>query len=120
MKFLNSKIFTTVIAIALALFSISLFNVNSERLAYKEEIDVLEGKIEVATKEKEYLKKTVSFLTDKSFLERQARIKFNFKYAGEEVAFIYPSEANISSFTEDSRSALPNHLKWWYYLFDIK
>lgn len=121
MKFLlNSKIFSGALVFLIAVFSLSLIRINSERLSVKEEVQVMENKIEDAQKDQDYLKKTVSFLTDRSFLERQARAKYNFKYPGEEVAFVYPSEATISSANESTIKNLPNYAKWWYYLLGKK
>lgn len=116
-RVLNSRIFTVVILILIGVFSLSLIQVTLERMAYDEEVEILRNKIKEAEENQQHLERSVSFLSDKSFLERQARIKYNLKYSGEEVAFIYPSDAKIESAISSDLENSSNLIKWWRYLW---
>ena len=85
--------------------------VNKEVLELEEKIGNLEhGNI--------VLEKFLSYMTNPLFLERQARIKLNYKAPGEEVVFVYTDDsASIGSSSQDfTDENVPNPVKWWYYL----
>ena len=69
-------------------------------------------------KNNQELKEVIDNATDPEFLEREVKLKLNYKKAGEEVAFIYRSNDSSASSSEDQKNlvSLPNYKKWWYWL----
>lgn len=57
-----------------------------------------------------------------SFLEKEARLKLNYKSVGEKVVFVYPDTSKISSESGgfyDRLNRLPNYMKWVYYFLGM-
>ncbi|TSC81411.1 MAG: Uncharacterized protein G01um101420_973 [Parcubacteria group bacterium Gr01-1014_20] len=84
------------------------------------EVWELEAKADNLEHSNSMLEKFLSYMTNPSFLERQARLKLNYKAPGEEVVFVYTdNSANISSSSQDFKNEnIPNPVKWWYYLME--
>ena len=85
-----------------------------------EEVRELEAKIHSLERSNFDLEKFIVYLKNPSFLEKQARLKLNYKAPGEEVAFIYTdiNSRAVSSAADLKKSfdTAPNYIKWWYYL----
>ena len=119
-KILNSKIFTVLIS-ALALWLIlSSVNLNSQRDAVNKEVKNVETRIEEVRNDTNYLNRFLAYFQTPAFLEKEARLKLNYKVQGEEVVFVYrdknvKKESDSISF-EELLSKMPNSKKWWYYL----
>lgn len=122
MRILSSKWLLIVIIPILGWLTLSFIKIKLHADIVNNEVRELEAKIDNLEKGNEILEKFISFMSNPSFIERQARIKLNYKAPGEEVVFVYPDEsAKTGSGSLDiSKQNLPNYMKWWVYLFEIK
>lgn len=88
----------------------------------RREVDNLNQKIAETEKELSELKKLGDYFKSAAYLEREARLKLNYKKPGENVVFVYRNQplqnpAGINNTTKPS-SVLPNWRKWLEYLLD--
>jgi len=120
MKFLNSKIFTALASIVVLWLILSSINLNLQKIRVEKEIDNVEAKIQEVQKDTEYLNKFLAYFKTSDFLEKEARLKLNYKAQGEEVVFVYKDKSvkkEIYSVSFDELlSKMPNHKKWVLYL----
>lgn len=120
MKFLNSKIFTALASIVVLWLILSSINLNLQKIRVEKEVDNIEAKIKEVQKDTEYLNKFLAYFKTSDFLEKQARLKLNYKAQGEEVVFIYKDKSvkkEVYSISFDELlSKMPNHKKWLFYL----
>ena len=67
-----------------------------------------------------FLASSSAYFASDAYLERQARLKLNYKLSDEQVAFVYKdTSVKIASPSKEFKSKLvemPNWKKWWYYL----
>ncbi len=120
MKFLNSKIFTVLVGILALWLTFSLVNLGSQRNMVDSEVKNAETKIKEVQDNTDYLNKFLAYFKTPAFLEKEARLKLNYKAQGEEVVFIYKDknmkkESNSIDF-EELLSRMPNYKKWFLYL----
>lgn len=120
MKFLNSKIFTALAGVIALWLTFSSINLNSQRGIVDREVKNVETKIKGVQDDTDYLSKFLAYFQTPAFLEKEARLKLNYKFQGEEVVFIYKDknmkkESDSISF-EELLGRMPNYKKWWYYL----
>lgn len=83
------------------------------------EAAILENKIADLEKDNESIEEYLNHLSYPSFLEKEARLKLNYKLEGESVAFVYPDTSQPTSSSDEfyiQFSQLPNYTKWIYYL----
>lgn len=120
MEFIRSKLVMILLILAVGWFSISFIKIKLYDNLVNMEVGGLEEKIGDLEKSNSLLEKFISYMSNASFLERQARIKLNYKALDEEVVFIYIDSSNrASSSLGDFRvqlAQIPNYLKWVYYL----
>ena len=120
MKFLNSKIFTYLAVILVLWLILSSINLNSQRNIVDKDVKNVEAKIKEVQKDTDYLNKFLGYFQTPAFLEKEARLKLNYKAQGEEVVFIYkdknPKKASESVSFEELLGKLPNYKKWVLYL----
>jgi len=124
MKFLHSKIFSFLIFIFILWMALSLIELKSEKDLVDKEISDLEAKIESIDTSNQKLEKSSAYFESPSYLEREARIKLNYKAPDEEVYFVYKNtEAQNTSESlefEDILSNMTNFMKWFYYIVGIE
>lgn len=98
--------------------TLSFIKIKLHENIVNKEADELGVKISNLEKSNNLIEKFLVYMSNPSFIERQARIKLNYKAEGEEVAFIYPdnSAKASSSFENFKNKNAANYLKWWYYL----
>ena len=120
MKFINSKIFTAligVIALGLVLSSVSI---SLQREEIDREVANVESKIEEVQDDTNYLNKFLAYFKTSAFLEKEARLKLNYKAQGEEVVFVYKDKSvkkeSSSIGFEELLGKMPNYKKWFWYL----
>ena len=116
---LNSKWFSFLIIAALGWLSLSFVKIKMQNNLVNKEAEILENKIANLETDNKSIEEYLNYLNHPSFLEREARIKLNYKSEGESVAFVYPDTNKISSQAEDFHERLkrsPNYIKWTYYL----
>lgn len=120
MKFLNSKVFTGLISVIVLWLTLSSVNLNLQRSMVNEEVKNVETKIKEVQNDTDYLNKFLAYFKTPAFLEKEARLKLNYKAQGEEVVFIYkdknPKKESDSIGLEELISRMPNYKKWVLYL----
>ncbi len=119
-KILHSKVFSALIS-ALALWLIlSSLNLNSQRAVVDREVKNVEAKIKEVQKDADYLNKFLAYFQTPAFLEKEARLKLNYKAQGEEVVFVYrdknAKKVSDSISFEELLARTPNYKKWFLYL----
>ena len=84
------------------------------------EVGNVEAKINEVQKDTDYLNKFLAYFKTPAFLEKEARLKLNYKAQGEEVVFIYkdknPKKESDSISLEELLAKMPNYKKWALYL----
>ena len=120
MKFLNSKIFTALVCVLVLWLTLSSVNLNSQRNIVDKEVKNVESKIKEVQNDTDYLNKFLDYFKSQAFLEREARLKLNYKSQGEEVVFIY-KDKNVKKESdsiniEELLGRMPNYKKWGLYL----
>jgi cell division protein FtsB len=95
--------------------SLSIIKIKLQENIVNEETGNLEQEISGLEKSNDILEKFIAYMNNPSFLEKEARIKLNYKAPGEEVALVYQDENKKASSSEDFENA-PNYIKWWRYL----
>jgi len=120
MKLLNSKIFTVLMGIVALWLTFSSIDLNLQKDVVSREVKNVENKIKEVQKDTDYLNKFSTYFQSSAFLEKEARLKLNYKVQGEEVVFIYKNnnikkESNSISF-EELLSKMPNYKKWVLYV----
>ena len=88
-KILNSKAFTVLVGVIVLWLTISLINLNSQRDMVNREVKNVESKIKEVQDDTDYLNKFLAYFQTSAFLEKEARLKLNYKAQEEEVVFIY-------------------------------
>ncbi len=80
----------------------------------------MEAKIKDVQNDTDYLNKFLAYFQTPAFLEKEARLKLNYKAQGEEVVFIYKDKntkkASDSISFEELLAKMPNYKKWFLYL----
>ena len=119
-KILNSKLFTSLAVVIVLWLTISSVNVNLQREKVNREVKNVESKITEVQDDINYLNKFLAYFHTPDFLEKEARLKLNYKDPGEEVVFIYKdknvkNEPESISFIE-LLEKIPNYKKWALYL----
>ena len=120
MKFLNSKVFTVLVGIVALWLTLSLIDLNSQRSMVDREVKNIETKIKEVQDDTDYLNKFLVYFKTPAFLEKEARLKLNYKTQGEEVVFIY-KDKNKKKVSEpidfgELLSKMPNYKKWLLYI----
>ena len=118
--FFNSKIFTALIAVLVLWLTLSSINLNSQRSVVDKDVRNAEVKIREVQDDTDYLNKFLVYFQTLAFLEKEARLKLNYKAQGEEVVFVYKDknqkrESDSLSF-EGLLAKMPNYKKWGLYL----
>ena len=118
--FFNSKIFTALIAVLVLWLTLSSINLNSQRSVVDKDVRNAEVKIREVQDDTDYLNKFLVYFQTPAFLEKEARLKLNYKAQGEEVVFVYKDknqkrESDSLSF-EGLLAKMPNYKKWFLYL----
>ena len=119
-KLLNSKIYTALISVLVLWLTLSSINLNLERDVIDREVKNIEIKIQEVGKDADYLNKFLAYFKTPTFLEKEARLKLNYKAPGEEVVFIY-RDKNVKKASEslgfdELLTRMPNYKKWVLYL----
>ncbi|MBI2063680.1 MAG: septum formation initiator family protein [Candidatus Yanofskybacteria bacterium] len=126
---LQSKWFTAVISVVLGFFLISVIKLKPPLAMVGRELGNLNHKIDEAEKNSLELEELSDYLKSNAYLERQARLKLNYKKPDEKVVFVYrkTGETMLLSQTDLSvgqaqkffESKLMANLKsWWGYLIN--
>lgn len=88
-KLLNSKIFSVFILILIGWLALSLLGVENKKKFLDKEIQSFENKIKNVQKTNDELSEFISHFDNPSFLEKEARLKLNYKAPDEELIMVY-------------------------------
>ncbi|OGN02527.1 MAG: hypothetical protein A2655_02290 [Candidatus Yanofskybacteria bacterium RIFCSPHIGHO2_01_FULL_43_42] len=118
MNLLNSKFFTVFISLALVWILFSVIFVEIEKNEVKKEEEDIEAKITNIERDNASLEAYIKNIENSEFLEKEARLRLNYKAPGEEVVFVHrdlnPQKASLAQ--EFSTDEPPNYKKWWNWL----
>ena len=119
MNLLNSKILTVLILFLSIWILFSVISVEVNKGVAKKEEAAVENKIIGIKRDNELLERSIENFRNSSFLEKEARIRLNYKLPGEEVVFVYRDmdSQKASSAEEFSPKDLLKYKKWRHYLF---
>ena len=118
----KSKITLVVLVALVAWLGMAALNVGSQRERLQAALREVEEKIRNTERGNEFLAKFSGYLESGSYLEKQARLRLNYKAPDEEVFFVYRSGADAPSElrgpSEASQGA-PFWLRWWRYAVGV-
>jgi cell division protein FtsB len=116
-KILNYKFTSIVLGIMLLWLGISgikLFNQHQEVGA---NIKDLQTKADSLEKDNNDLIRSQKYAKTSAYLERQARLKLNYKMPDEKVVFVYEKTASSQPESlEEKIGQMENYQKWFYYV----
>jgi len=124
----NSKLFFILGIVLVVIFSVAASKEFVKKHQLDEEISGLEQEIETLQVQQDKFLTLIDNYNSESFIEQEARTKFNYKKRGEKVVIIKTDENNIYL---DSENNLPNDInsstgsdnsgsnlkRWWDYFF---
>src|SRR3989338_7163901 len=115
MVILNSKIFTALLLILSVWILFSVVSTKVEKDEVKKEETAIENKIIGMKLDNELLKGYIVNFENQKFLEKEARLRLNYKLSGEEVVFVYrDANSQKASSSEELSTTDPfNYMKWW-------
>lgn len=117
-RILNSKLFSVFLLFLIFWIGNSLVGLDTQRKNMEKDIRAYEAKVSESEKSNSSLSNFLKFLENPSFLEREARLKYNYKKSDEEVAFVYPDNSSVkaSQSFDDTLRSMSNWKKWGYWL----
>jgi len=117
-KILSSKIFTVFTSLIVILAVLSIIGLDNKRNIVIDEIKGLEAKIADITSNNQHIEKFLAYFKSSAYLEKEARMKLNYKAPDEKVVFVL-KDRNTNTVTTNSSGPLlnlSNYQKWWNYL----
>lgn len=118
---LQSRWFTFLAVIIIGFFLLLVIKLQPSLKTATQELNNLNQKIAEAEKSRSELQKLGDYLKSAVYLERQARLKLNYKKPGESAVFVYknqyaqnPAEPSGAA----KPTALPNWQKWLNYILN--
>ncbi len=120
MRIFKSKWFMVMMILVIGWLALSFIKIKLHENIVNKEAEELGVKISNLEKSNSLIEKFIVYMSNPSFIERQARIKLNYKAQDEEVVFIYPDNSAKASFSSENlkNEPPPNYIKWWYYLIE--
>jgi cell division protein FtsB len=119
MSWLSRKTVTVVLLALAGWFGYKGLKIHEQRVSTAAEVSEMESRIADLSRNNQFLASSSAYFGSDAYLERQARLKLNYKLPDEQVAFVYKDTG-----TKDAAKVangpdlknLPNWEKWWYYL----
>ena len=122
-KILQSRWFTAAAVVIIGFFLISLIKIQPVLTTTQKELNNLDKKIAEAEQSASELERLKDYLQSSAYLEKQARLKLNYKKPDENVVYIYTRENSNKTETKNAgengavESKLSQNLKlWWRYI----
>lgn len=119
---LQSRWFTILAVIVIGFFSLLIIKLKPSLEAVSQEVNNQNQKIAEAEQGLSELQKLGEYFKSTAYLEREARLKLNYKKSGESVVFVYKNQhtQNPAKPDDATRSSiiLPNWQKWLNYLLN--
>ncbi len=120
MPLLQRKTLVIVLAALLVWLGYGSWQVRDQRTGMDVQVKDLESRAADLEQNNKFLASSSAYFASDAYLERQARLKLNYKLADEQVAFVYKdTSVKIASPSKEFKAQLaemPNWKKWWYYL----
>jgi cell division protein FtsB len=121
-RILNKKIVTAVLIAVFGLLAASLTKVYPEADKLSREGELFQAKIDQINLESKKTEKLTEYYKSEAYLEKQAKLRFNFKRPGENVVFVYGDTYNQSPVVGDvpekgASPMLAGVLEWFRKLF---
>ncbi|MBI2068853.1 MAG: hypothetical protein HYT67_02000 [Candidatus Yanofskybacteria bacterium] len=113
---LNSKWFSLLLIVLVGCLVFYLLGLNVRRAEFQQAVSDVEQKIQEAERGKTYLEKFIAYFKSSRFLEKQARIKLNYKSPDEEVVFVFRDSNKTKTNSGSWLLEAPNYKRWWYYI----
>lgn len=113
---LRRKILVVALALLLVWLGASAYRVYRQRSAVMAQLGDIESKVSNLEQDNQRLASSSAYFASGEYLEREARLKLNYKPADEQVAFVYQSTASGSPAPSASAS-VPFWRSWFDYLF---
>ena len=126
-RLLRSKIATPVLIVFLVWLGLLALNVNIRHERLQMSLGDLERKIKSTERSNAYMAQYGDYLKSEAFLEKQARLRLNYKAPDERVAFVYragsgetpvPQPASLPAQAGGDSKTAPFWEKWWGYLIE--
>ena len=116
-RILNSRLFSVFLLFLIFWLGNALLNLHLQKNEVEFERRAYEERAAEAEKNNENISKFVKYFDIPAFLEREARLKYNYKKSDEEVALVYPdiSVRAASQSFEEMIEYMPNWKKWVYW-----
>jgi len=119
---LQSRWFTFLAVIVIGFFLLSIIKLKPSLETVSQEVNNLDQKIAEAQNDLSELQKLGDYFKGVVYLEREARLKLNYKNPGENVVFVYKNQHAQSPAKPDDTTKpsliLPNWQKWLNYLLN--
>ena len=120
MPLLQHKIITVGLVALLVWLGYKGWQIRIQRAGTDIQVKDLEFRVADLERNNQFLASSSAYFASDAYLERQARLKLNYKLSDEQVAFVYKdTSVKIASPSEEFEAKLaemPNWEKWWYYL----
>ncbi len=120
MPILQRKILTLGLALVLVWLGYRSWEIHAQRKNLDVQVGELESRAQDLERNNQFLASSSAYFSSDAYLERQARVKLNYKLSDEQVAFVYKDKstkvASSSLEFKNHLAEMPNWKKWWYYL----
>lgn len=120
MPILQRKILTIGLCGLLVWLGYRGWQIRSQRADANVQLKDLESRVADLENNNNFLASSSAYFASDAYLERQARLKLNYKLPDEQVAFVYKdTSVKVASPSKEFKTQLtqmPNWKKWWYYL----
>ena len=120
MLILQRKIITIGLAVLLVWLGYKVWQIRIQRSDRDIQVKDLESRAVGLELNNQFLASLSAYFASDVYLERQARLKLNYKLADEQVAFVYKdTSVKVASPSQEFKvqlAEMPNWKKWWYYL----
>ena len=121
MNLLHRKIVTPILVILVGWLGLSVWQIHGQRVGVAGQVKDLESKIAEVQSNNQYLASSSAYFSSDAYLERQARLKLNYKLPDEQVAFVYPDNNRVKVASGEQAlkanlATLPNWKKWWRWM----
>ncbi len=121
---LQSRWFTFLAVVIIGFFLLLIIKLKPSLETVSQEVNNLNQKIAEAEQGLSELQKLGDYFKSAAYLEREARLKLNYKKPGESVVFVYKNQHAQSpakpNDTTKLPTILPNWQKWLSYLLNSK
>lgn len=120
MSLLQRKTLTVILAIFVVWMGYRSWQIRGQRAQIALDAQSMESRVQDLERNNQFLASSSAYFSSNAYLERQARLKLNYKLPDEQVAFVYKDTsvktASKTSGVKDQLAEMPNWQKWWYYL----